>query len=127
MANSLRDALRFVERALPKSEISDIRPVPSSSEERKLDDEIEAQINEDAEAAAPTASFEPASGEEADKEPEEARTSLAAVPPLGDSGPPTQAWQAEPMTIFSEGGERARASFDGGAQPYGRHGPEWTG
>jgi DivIVA domain-containing protein len=122
LANSLRDALRFVERALPKSEISEIRPAPSSSEERQLNEEIEAQINEDAEAAAPAmASSDSGAGDDA----EEARASLAAVPPLEESGPPTQAWQAEPMTIFSEGGERATASFDAGPQPYGRTGPDW--
>ena len=122
LANSLRDALRFVERALPKSEISEIRPAPSSSEERQLNEEIEAQINEDAEAAAPAmASSDSGAGDDA----EEARASLAAVPPLEESGPPTQAWQAEPMTIFSEGGERATASFDPGPQPYGRTGPDW--
>jgi DivIVA domain-containing protein len=126
LANSLRDALRFVERALPKSEISEIRPVPSSSDERDLDDKIEAQINEDAEAAAPAvAPVGSGPGEDPDEGSEEGRASLAAVPPLEDSGPPTQAWKAEPMTIFSEGGEKARASFDAGAQLYGRTGPDW--
>jgi len=126
LANSLRDALRFVERALPKSEISEIRPRPSSSEERDLDEEIEAQINEDAEAAAPAIGpADPGAVDDSDEEPEEGRASLAAVPPLDESGPPTQAWQAEPMTIFSEGGENARASFEARPQPYGRTGPDW--
>ena len=127
LANSLRDALRFVERALPKSEISETRPAPSSSEERELNEEIDAQINEDAKAAAPAmASSDSRASEDAEDKAEEGRASLTAVPPLEDSGPPTQAWQAEPMTIFSEGGETATASFDSGPQPYGRTGPDWT-
>jgi cell division initiation protein len=125
LAASLRDALRFVERSLPKSEISELRPVPSG--ERDMDDEIEAQINEDAEAAAPSvASGEPAAeGDDSDADQDEGRASLTAVPPLEDSGPPTQVWQSEPMTIFGEGGERAQASLDAGAPSFGRPGPDW--
>jgi len=126
LAGSLRDALRFVERAMPKGEGSELRPVPAPTEERGLDDEIEAQINEDAEAAASSGpASEAGEAEELEAAGDAGRFGLTAVPPLDDAGPPTQAWQAEPMTIFSEGGERAQASFDGGAQPYGQSGPDW--
>ncbi|MGA3351623.1 MAG: DivIVA domain-containing protein [Acidimicrobiales bacterium] len=129
LAESLRAALRFVERTLPGSgEISSIHPTSPPSETRALDEQIEAQINEDAETAAP--SLMPAEvgtdAEAGDAGAEEARASLAAVPPLEDSGPPTQAWQAEPMTIFSEGGDKiGGVAIDPGARQFGAAGPDW--
>ncbi|MGA3216920.1 MAG: DivIVA domain-containing protein [Acidimicrobiales bacterium] len=116
LADSLRDALRFVERTLPpQGEISELRPVPPPFEGSGGDDDIEAQINEDAEAAVSV----PPDLEVGEEE----RASLAALAPLEDSGPPTQAWQAEPMTIFSQGGDKvAGAALDPGH--YGA-GPDW--
>jgi hypothetical protein len=127
LADSLRDALRFVERTLPPpSEISELRQVPPASDGPTGDDEIEAQINEDAEAAAPSippvgTGFDGDDSTDGDDE----RANLAALPPLEDSGPPTQAWQAEPMTIFSQGGDNvAGAAIDQGPAQFGV-GPDW--
>ena len=56
---------------------------------------------------------------------EEGRASLAAVPPLDDSGPPTQAWQADPMTIFGQGGDKAAgAKLEAGSSQF-TGGPDW--
>jgi DivIVA domain-containing protein len=129
LADSLRAALRFVERTLPApSEISTIRPSTTPIEDRGIDEQIEAQINEDAEAAAPAVMpADPVRDEAAAEDSgEEQRASLAAVPPLEDSGPPTQAWQTEPMTIFGQGGDKAaRATLEASSRPF-TAGPEWT-
>jgi DivIVA domain-containing protein len=124
LADSLRDALRFVERTLPApSEMAELRSVTPGPDSSSGEDEIEAQINEDAEAAAPaTAPIEGDSVIFGD----EARANLAALPPLEDSGPPTQAWQAEPMTIFGQGGDKAAgAGLEPGSPLLGAPGPDW--
>ena len=102
------------------AELRSVTPGPDSS---SGEDEIEAQINEDAEAAAPaTAPIEGDSVIFGD----EARANLAALPPLEDSGPPTQAWQAEPMTIFGQGGDKAAgAGLEPGSPLLGAPGPDW--
>ena len=125
LADSLRAALNFVERTLPApGEISELRPVPASFAPGG-DDDIEAQIKEDAEAAAPSVVPAASGGEDGDSG-EAARTNLAAVPPLEDSGPPTQAWQAEPMTIFGQGGDKvAGAAVDPAVPQFGVNGPDW--
>jgi DivIVA domain-containing protein len=125
LADSLRAALGFVERTLPvPGEISELRPVPASFAPGG-DDDIEAQIKEDAEAAAPSVVPAASDGEDGDSS-EAARTNLAAVPPLEDSGPPTQAWQAEPMTIFGQGGDKvAGAAVDPAVPQFGVTGPDW--
>ena len=88
---------------------------------------------EDAEAAAPSIPSAEAGadgatgGAEADaSSAEEARANLAAVPPLQDVGPPTEAWQAEPMSILSQGTDIANGAVgDTGAQYYSGSGPDW--
>jgi cell division initiation protein len=129
LADSLRAALRFVERTLPPpSDISVIRPVTPALEPRGLDEEIDAQIKEDADAAAPApvAVESGRDGEGTEEDGEDSRASLAALPPLDDSGPPTQAWQGEPMTIFGQGGEKtAGATMDAGTRPFSAGGPDW--
>jgi cell division initiation protein len=129
LADSLRAALRFVERTLPApSEISTIRPGSPTGDGRGIDEQIEAQINEDAEAAAPSVLVgEPASDVSgADDAGEESRANLAAVPSLEDSGPPTQAWQTEPMTIFGQGADKAAgASLEAGSPSFGNAGQDW--
>ena len=121
-----------MERTLPApSEISELRPFSPGtgygSEKSGIEDEIEAQIDEDAKAAAPALAPR---GERVGEQPrrlraEEARAGLAAVPPLEDSGPPTQAWQAEPMTIFGQGGDKvAGAKVEAGSSQF-TGGPDW--
>lgn len=121
LTDALGSALRFVERTLaPSAELSAVRPMPGSSPSHALDD-LEAQINEDAAAAAPSAPPSPtvsptttpvpepgrsepgpATGSEppspaADRAPAQgaARASLSAVPPLPETGPDTESWRAD--------------------------------
>ena len=90
LTESLRVALGLVEKTLtPSKEISKRRSAPTASPAHDEDD-IEAQINEDAATAAPTVR----SSTRARGVDEGGRANLAAVPPLEDSGPPTQAWRA---------------------------------
>ncbi len=97
LAEALGAALRFVERTLtPAKELSELRPVPSSAGGSPPPDDLEAQINEDAAAAAPlppTDDPTPAEGEAAPVT-EAVRTNLAALPTLDDSGPETESWHA---------------------------------
>jgi hypothetical protein len=134
LADSLRAALRFVERTLPApNEISELRPLPRpvrlDADGRPLNDEIEAQINEDAQAAAPSPPPSESGQDEASVASpveDDGRASLAAVPSLEDSGPPTEAWQADPMTIFGQGGDKAGgAVLDPGSHQVGIGGPDW--
>jgi DivIVA domain-containing protein len=132
LADSLRAALRFVERTLPApNEISELRsftnPSSLNDEGHLLDDEIEAQINEDAQAAAPSP---PSSDYGQDDAPtagfaeDEGHASLAAVPSLDDSGPPIDAWHSDSMTIFGQGGDEAGGvGFEPGSAQLG--GPDW--
>jgi DivIVA domain-containing protein len=131
LADSLRAALRFVERTLPApNEISELRPgsnaVPFGTDKSPIEDEIEANIEEDAKAAAPMlAPGESVPQIDTGSDNEEGRASLAAVPPLDDSGPPTQAWQADPMTIFGQGGDKAAgAKLEAGSSQF-TGGPDW--
>jgi DivIVA domain-containing protein len=103
LAEALGAALRFVERTLtPAKEVSELRPVPSTSGGHVPDD-LEAQINEDAAAAAPlTPATETTPATESSPAPEKTaaagpeseggRANLAAVPSLDESGPDTEAW-----------------------------------
>jgi len=130
LAEALGAALRFVERTLtPSMEISD-RPVPvaASPGERVVDD-LEAQINEDAAAAAP--STPPAVAEPDDQgagsQGESGRGNLAALPSLEESGPDTEAWQAQRMTIFGQHDEdAAEAKVDSGSRRFGSGRSDWT-
>jgi transposase len=107
LAEALGAALRFVERTLtPAKDVSELRPVPSITGAPATDgpapdgpapDDLEAQISEDAAAAAPllpATESSPAPGETevAGAETEGGRANLAAVPSLDESGPDTEAW-----------------------------------
>ena len=82
-------------------------------------DQIEAEIDEDAAAAAPSS----VPGEEA---PGQGGRSLSAVPPLEDSGPPTEAWHSEPMDLFSPGSDTdAGLRQDLGPHFFGSTGSDW--
>ena len=110
-------------RPLAPSEMAELRSVTPGPDSSSGEDEIEAQINEDAEAAAPATT--PIEGDSVIFG-DEARANLAALPPLEDSGPPTQAWQAEPMTIFGQGGDKAAgAGLEPGSPLLGAPGPDW--
>ena len=111
LAEALGAALRFVERTLtPGKELSELRPTPPSSPGRVPDD-LEAQINEDAAAAAPLAPATPAPDSGAGPEDKEAaspegeggRANLAAVPSLDESGPETETWHLPQMTADTAG------------------------
>ena len=106
LTESLRAALGVVDKTLtPSKEMSKHRPTPVPTGGGFLD-EIEAHIDEDAAAAAPSI---PSPDDAGDAEDEGGRANLAAVPPLEDSGPPTEAWHSEPMDFFSSGGAFAGA------------------
>ncbi|MGD0983515.1 MAG: DivIVA domain-containing protein [Acidimicrobiales bacterium] len=121
LTESLRVALGLVEKTLtPSKEMSKRRSAPTAPAQHDEDD-IEAQIDEDAAAAAPTL---PLLDEGTDDE--SGRANLAAVPPLEDSGPPTQAWQPESMTIFSSGNDYVfGADADAGQHHFGPLGSDW--
>jgi cell division initiation protein len=132
LAESLRATLRFVEKTLPPPiQVAEDRLVPAASPAGRGVDDIEAQINEDAQAAAPTAP--PAASDLDDEEDEDQdagaggeRPSLAAVPPVEDSGPDTQAWHVDSMTIVSQGGDKdAGATYDTSSRLFGSLGPDW--
>jgi cell division initiation protein len=126
LEESLRAALRLVEKTLtPSKEISKLRPAPAPSEGNAPDD-IEAQIDEDAAAAAPSVLPD---GDDYDgdaAEGEDGRANLAAVPPIEDSGPITETWQAEPMTIFNHGDDNPSGPrADPGPHDFGASGSDW--
>jgi len=123
LTESLRAALGLVEKTLTSSkEMSKHRPAPTPSGEGVTDD-IEDQINEDAAAAAPSV---PPPDDAGDEEDESGPRNLAAVPPLEDSGPPTEAWQAESMTFFSPGrGKVGGTEADAGPHHFGAMGSDW--
>ena len=109
-------ALRFVERTLPprRRDLRAAARVRRRGGQGTIDDEIEAQINEDAEAAAP--SIPPAEGGADGATGAPRRSELGpkrrgpTSPPSRrsrTSGPPTEAWQAEPMSILSQGADIA--------------------
>ncbi len=117
LTDSLRVALGLVEKTLtPSKEMAKRRlaPAPASKGD---DDDIEAQIDEDAAAAAPSLPLL----DEDDGDDDRGRASLAAVPPLEDSGPPTQAWHPESMSISGSGND-AFLGIDAGSGQ-GRLGP----
>jgi len=91
-------------------EISELGLAPASSQ-AGVPDDIEAQINEDAAAAAPSIPPADASPDDYDKRRGGRRraANLAAVPPLEDSGPNAQARQAEHMVVSG----RAMTNFGG--------------
>jgi cell division initiation protein len=119
LSEALSAALRFVERTMtPAAEVAEIRPVTAPGAGRVPDD-IESQINEDAAAAAPspapadTGADRQVSGSSS----EVGRTSLAAVPPLPDSGPDTEAWQPEHVTAMGrQDAEIMSAKVDAGSR-----------
>ena len=120
LTDSLRVALGLVEKTLtPSKEMAKRRPAPASPPKGDEDD-IEAQIDEDAAAAAPSL---PLLDEDDD---DGGRASLAAVPPLEDSGPPTQAWHPESMSIFSSGNDTFLGTeADSGQHRLGPLGSDW--
>jgi cell division initiation protein len=121
LSESLHAALRYVERTLPPpTAIPETRQVPGAVKQRAMDD-IEAQINEDAAAAAPSA---PPADDEDDGGEDAGRVNLAAVPPPEDSGPNTEAWQSESLTIFGEGEGKA-ASVTPDPSSLGFRGSDW--
>ena len=127
LAGSLRAALSVVEQALsPSMEISELGLEPASSQAGAPDD-IEAQINEDAEAAAP--SIPPADAgpdDDGDAEGQGGRANLAAVPPLEDSGPNAQARQAGHMVVSGRSGDNfGAATADTGSHYLGGIGSDW--
>jgi cell division initiation protein len=122
LTDSLRVALGLVEKTLtPSKEMAKRRtatpPQPASDE-----DDIEAQIDEDAAAAAPSLPLL----DEGDDEDEAGHASLAAVPPLDESGPPTQAWHPDSMSIFSSGNDSFFGTEAGSGQHhFGPLGSDW--
>jgi cell division septum initiation protein DivIVA len=100
LADSLRVALGLVEKTLTPSKEMAKRRAAQASSPKGDEDDIEAQIDEDAAAAASLPLLD-----DGDSDDDRGRASLTAVPPLEDSGPPTQAWQPESMSIFSQGNE----------------------
>lgn len=123
LADSLRAALRYVERKLPSS--AEAAEVRAAAGKPPADEEIDAQIDEDAKAAGPLAPAEETAVEATDESADEPpRATLAAVPPLEDYGPPTEAWKAEPMSVLDQNGPSA-----GGAGGQSRlssgGGPDW--
>jgi hypothetical protein len=94
-------------------------PQPASDE-----DDIEAQIDEDAAAAAPSLPLlDEGTGDDED---EAGHASLAAVPPLDESGPPTQAWHPDSMSIFSSGNDSFFGTEAGSGQHhFGPLGSDW--
>jgi len=82
------------------------RPTPVPTAGGFLD-EIEAHIDEDAAAAAPV---DPVADDAGDAEDEGGGRTLPQLPPLEDSGPPTEAWHSEPMDFFSSGNDKAAES-----------------
>jgi len=127
LSESLHAALRYIERTLPASNaIPETSQVPGAVRQGAMDD-IEAQINEDAATAAP--STPPADDEDddvvvGDGGEDAGRVNLAAVPPLEDSGPNTEAWQSESLTIFGEGEAKA-ASVTPDPSSFGFRGSDW--
>jgi cell division initiation protein len=123
LTESLRAALGVVDKTLtPSKEMSKHRPTPVPTGGGFLD-EIEAHIDEDAAAAAPSI---PSPDDAGDAEDEGGRANLVAVPPLEDSGPPTEAWHREPMDFFSSGNDKAAESKpDAGPHHFGAMGSDW--
>jgi vacuolar-type H+-ATPase subunit H len=129
LAGSLRAALSVVEETLSAStEISELGLAPSSSQ-AGVPDDIEAQINEDAAAAAPSippADAGPDDDDDSDAEGEGGRANLAAVPPLEDSGPNAQARQAGHMVVSGRSGDNfGAATADTGSHYLGGIGSDW--
>ncbi len=128
LTGSLRAALSVVEQTLsPSMETSELGPAPASSQAGAPDD-IEAQINEDAAAAAP--SIPPADAgpddDGGDAEGEGGRANLAAVPPLEDSGSNAQARQAEHMVVSGRSDDKVGgATADTGSHYLGGIGSDW--
>ncbi len=129
LGEALSEALRFVERTLtPAPEFSDHRPSsgPSGSDPG---DDLEAQINEDAAAAAPSAPVSEVSSNEGDVEAnsEAGRPNLAAVPSLADSGPDTEALHPQQLSAFSQSDDVvAGAKVDAGSRMSRGTGSDWT-
>jgi len=122
LTESLRTALALVDKTLtPSKEMSKRRRALAPPEEGLLD-EIEAQIDEDAAAAAPSV---PSPDDAGGAEDEGGRANLAPVPPLEDSGPPTEAWHSESMTIFSPGDDNGGTEADPGPRYFGSMGSDW--
>jgi cell division septum initiation protein DivIVA len=122
LTESLRTALALVDKTLtPSKEMSKRRRALAHPEEGLLD-EIEAQIDEDAAAAAPSV---PSPDDVGGAEDEGGRANLAPVPPLEDSGPPTEAWHSESMTIFSPGDDNGGTEADPGPRYFGSMGSDW--
>ena len=128
LAGSLRAALSVVEQTLsPPMEISELGLAPASSQ-AGVPDDIEAQINEDAAAAAPSIPPADASPDDYDSaaEDEGGRANLAAVPPLEDSGPNAQARQAEHMVVSGRSDDNfGGATADTGSHYLGGIGSDW--
>ncbi len=130
LAEALNEALRFVERTLtPSEEFSDNRPSAAVSVPDPPDD-LEAQINEDAAAAAPSVPPSNSGSEEGDVEAkggESGRKNLAAVPSLADSGPDTEALRPQQLSAFSQSDEGpAGAKVDAGSRMSRGTGSDWT-
>ena len=113
LADSLRAALRFVERTLP----GQVRSPSFARSRLELGTAARRAVSRTRSRLRSTRTprqrprrwrlgGSESESDLAGSEHEEARAGLAAVPPLEDSGPPTQAWQAEPMTIFGQGGDK---------------------
>ncbi len=126
LPESLRSALSLVDNTLtPSKELAKHRPAPASAPAPApfvggFLDQIEAEIDEDAAAAATPPD------DDADAEPEGGRANLAAVSPLEDSGPPTEAWQAGPTDFFSPGaGKSGGSKADSGPHLFGSTGSDW--
>lgn len=122
LSDSLRVALGLVEKTLTPSKEMAKRRSALASPPKGDEDDIEAQIDEDAAAAAPSLPLL----DEDDSDDDGGRANLAAVPPLEDSGPPTQAWHPETMSIFSSGNDSfSGTEADSGQHRLGPFGSDW--
>jgi hypothetical protein len=110
LGDSLRATLSFVDKTLPTVAEIQSRSVPVVETTHGPEPvDIEAEISEDAQAAAPSVFPDDVQGSD-EEEFGEPRGDLAAFRPLDESGPPTEAWQAEPMSMFPGGGDRSHVS-----------------
>jgi len=135
LSEALGAALRFVERTLTApTEVSELHRGSPPPGTRVLDD-LEAQINEDAAAAAPSPPFSTAPSDAGsddtddtsiDPGSEVGRGNLAVLPSLEDSGPDTEANRIQPVASIGQSeDEVARAKVDAGSRRSGG-GSDWT-
>jgi len=127
LAEALGAALRFVERTLtPSAELSELRPL-TGSQASQVPDDLEAQINEDAAAAAPSVPAADTKSDDSGAEKAGGRPNLAALPPLEDSGPETEAWHSDPVSdLVDSEGEGTSVKVDAGSRRSGGDSSDWT-